>query len=315
MRAWVAGAGQFLPGRTNKKTMSQNYRLLNIGETIQDGDDFFHYDKMEWRRSDYQRMVIDEGFATYRRPLPPELYEFVKPGEPLKKGDEIFYSVRDGWIAVVPSIVGDKLQYGVMARRLFNPAPPEPAVEADTVDPGEGYRLLEEGEPIEQGDEFLSSFGPEMVWGRCTGTVGCDYIEGVDTPTRRKVAVPTVTPPLPPPNWRTFDVKPPNATKLILLNSMDGSTGWAWHRYEIEALTVMNNFTHWTTNEEWMASLPKPAPVVDEEREAFEKWAESQGDHDFSKRSCGEYKNVMLQSCFLSWKAALKSLTTRQPTL
>jgi hypothetical protein len=134
------------------------YRFLEPREVIEEGDEFFVSSTGRW----VECSSMSIGFAVdpragvaFRRKLPVapgEGYRLLEPGEILAKGDE-FWNGRGEWRPWVYSI-GGPLCSTPTRRKL--PQAPEPAPE---VEPGEGYRLVKNGELIETGDEWLERDG------------------------------------------------------------------------------------------------------------------------------------------------------------
>lgn len=115
------------------------------------------------------------------------MYRLLEVGEVIEKGDE-WYSEREGWHRVAMCNVGDLKRTDKPCRRKIV----EPATPASCVpDPGEGWRLLNDGETIEAGDEFHSIVGD---WCKVDGSVGMTKAKAAerwrslnDRPFRRRV--------------------------------------------------------------------------------------------------------------------------------
>lgn len=84
---------------------------------------------------------------------PGEGYRLLKDGEILQEGDEVFEQSRWKPTIFKGHTVGQGMPKGGIYRRKLE----EPKAEKNepAIDPGEGYRLLDIGEALQDGDEFL----------------------------------------------------------------------------------------------------------------------------------------------------------------
>jgi hypothetical protein len=185
----------------------EGYRLLGETEPTLGGDEFVNGESViEWsplegigqpldeRRQnlrDSGRPAAAEGLRIRRkvpapvRPTPPAGWRLLNKGETIKAGDQYL----SGGISI------DSNFSGIFNGRLADPwasdadfswirkveALAVPAAEAE-VEPGEGYRLVQDGEVYKKGDELLSHNGG---WDPRTISVG-DVRQCWHFPTRRK---------------------------------------------------------------------------------------------------------------------------------
>ena len=107
-------------------------------------------------------------------------FRYLLPTETILPGDEVYDISSDKtgyyWAGWKPSPQNYVFRTPLECRGRFRrpiPAEPEPAPPPEpTIDPGEGWRLLQPGEVIEDGDEFYStSFGTWMSSGEIGGRV------------------------------------------------------------------------------------------------------------------------------------------------
>jgi hypothetical protein len=143
------------------------YRLLKPGEIIEESDQVYYISTGKW-------MPVTKGigqafgsqglsFLPRRRrvlPDPGPGYRLLEKGEAIRKSDEFW--VGGAWNLEVHSAEGKTFGghgYFLPRRRKMTPE----------IDPGEGYRLLQDGEIIKPGDKILSVTGG---WWPCTATLG-----------------------------------------------------------------------------------------------------------------------------------------------
>lgn len=157
--------------------LERGYRPLNVGETIQKGDEFRcdREDEVWVKTACHGEEVLACDYGDYRRktegPVAEEGYRFLEDGERTQPGDQ-FYKDGSWWTA--PDIAGAFREglHHPYRRKL-----------APKVDPGEGYRLLEEGEKIQSGDEYLHLV---TGWSR-SFKEGIGFSEIEHRPIRRKL--------------------------------------------------------------------------------------------------------------------------------
>jgi len=140
------------------------YRLLVPGDAVIKGDQIFMPRDQEWRDALLVGSIVKS--ALFRRRVEPEIkpgegYVLLKPGDELRFDDEYW---TDNYWCCVGSFTGAWTNPACKAvRRKVKPAKPE-------IQPGEGYRLLEPGETIVKGDEFLNTRSGR--WRQVSGSIG-----------------------------------------------------------------------------------------------------------------------------------------------
>jgi hypothetical protein len=137
----------------------EDYRLLESGELIQDGDEYYAPALGNWCPTKFGGRMHSDGSENYRRKIEPEpepepkpVYRMLEVGELLREDDEVYFK-PEGWqpyggadCKVNPSGINPVGYY----RRKIEPEP-EPE-----------YYYLGHEDVIEKGDEFYDSF--EDVW-------------------------------------------------------------------------------------------------------------------------------------------------------
>jgi hypothetical protein len=130
------------------------YRLLAEDETIAEGDEAYGSLTKRWRvtANPGVKAFRSSLISAYRRKIdssPMDGYRLLDLDEEIKEGDEVLDTSK-GWI---PSLRFNKTPrhsaLGLKYRRKIE----EPKIEA-----GPGYRLLQKGEVVQAGDEFLSIY-------------------------------------------------------------------------------------------------------------------------------------------------------------
>lgn len=114
---------------------------------------------------------------------PGEGYRLLGPDEICQKGDCYFCSMANTWCRVIDGVGSTTSDYQrrynfvKAVRRKIEPVKP-------SVDPGEGYRLLEPGEKLLEGDEFVLNDGR---WAKSNNWLACIGKQGGDLTYRRKI--------------------------------------------------------------------------------------------------------------------------------
>lgn len=164
------------------------YVPLNIGDTVQVGDEFYHYGDNQWICSTWIGTRLTSKDCAYRRPIVPgEGYVFVEIGDCLKLGDE-YYDKGEWYLSSCSKIDNDtcrlETKHNMLYRRKKIVKPVKPVI-----DPGEGYVLVEDGDCVRPGDEYL---GHNNKWflSRCADFCCPDKVrQGQTLVYRRKTAI------------------------------------------------------------------------------------------------------------------------------
>lgn len=165
------------------------YRLLSSEEVIQEGDEFLSEIGNWIRTTCFGQVVGHDAFylrCPYRRRIeskrptvdPGAGYRLLDIGEVREPGDEFFGVLTKEWYEW-SDVTGRPITPGSSAWRRKIKQPDTP-----TVDPGPGYRLLKEGEAIDEGDEYWANGWHKTT---CAGKAVCrDYLSRL-VPYRRKI--------------------------------------------------------------------------------------------------------------------------------
>lgn len=113
------------------------------------------------------------------------MYRLLEVGEVIENGDEWWDCLDNEW-RQYEKFVGQNLRVGSPSRRLVKPAVPPAA--SIVPDPGEGWRLLKEGEKIERDDQFWHDRGKEWLIGSAIW-IG-DPFNDTFQPMRRRIPQP-----------------------------------------------------------------------------------------------------------------------------
>lgn len=176
----------------NAPTPGEGYRFLNEGEVLVKTDEIYKPLTSTWietlnegrevgstgSRFTYRRKVETVAKPKTKRIRPQKGYRMLKRGEKIEKGD-IFHQKNDvfnqGWTEVGSSIgltVGDKNRSETL-KLVFSRKIKEKKAEAPKKlppsDMPKGYRVLEKGEVIQQGDKGTQHAGG---WINLSDTVG-----------------------------------------------------------------------------------------------------------------------------------------------
>jgi len=143
------------------------YRFLEVGEMVQEGDEYYGGDK--WYVTNYNPAWKCTAAASnvYRRKVKPigepiqhTEYRLLEVGEMVQEGDECYCGFFRNWRAT--DNYGELVCNGGLAyRRKVEPIE-EPIEEPIHI--GIGYRLLEVGEIIQEGDEFYAESADEWFF-------------------------------------------------------------------------------------------------------------------------------------------------------
>lgn len=160
------------------------YCMLRAGDIIREGDQWFDNQSGQWHpaRTTANQSISEAMVGKYRRPvglavedhdgtdleietidaevIGPPTHRILTPSDTFQEGDEFEFETKEGkqWKTITPVAIGLPIGRTVLRFRRKLPA----------TDPGEGYRLLNQGEIIQSGDDvYLDS-----IWTRatCIGT-------------------------------------------------------------------------------------------------------------------------------------------------
>jgi len=136
----------------------EGWKLLALGDTLEEGDQV-HAFSSRWVPTKMAGTTIINPELRYRRrttPAPADdnaNWRFMREGEIIVEGDEFEYS-EDNWVPAYLSL-GERLPGRDVGkyRRQCDPKP----------NPGRGWRLLETGETVQQGDQYIDWRNAECV--------------------------------------------------------------------------------------------------------------------------------------------------------
>ncbi len=128
-----------------------SYRILNLGDTIQAGDEYFIGEgyKGDWVRvfAGGYKLVSDHRLHRRRihaTPSAPQRHELLNPGDTLQEGDELYDTGLETWRKV--TCVGAKASCTMHYRRPLHATPSAPT-----------HRLLTLGEDVQPDDEVIDA--------------------------------------------------------------------------------------------------------------------------------------------------------------
>lgn len=153
-------------------TIEYGYRFLQPGEIVQTGDDLWLFGNRWGPAKESIGSEVSEAFTgKFRRPVDPGSgYRLVGVNEPLQRGDEIYYADPDRWIKTNKSDETPGEVMGVLCepdglayrRKVIT----EPTIEY-------GYRILESGETIQDGDEIWNCL---FQWSAVNVSIGSKVV-------------------------------------------------------------------------------------------------------------------------------------------
>lgn len=134
------------------------YTPLNIGDILQEGDEFLYHYTYEWVRTNRASRKITSEDCAYRRPIVPgEGYVFVEIGDYLKQGDE-YYDKGEWYLSSCSKSDNNTCRLETIHNMIYRRKKPVEKLTEQDINPGEGYVRVDDDDIIIAGDEYYDCF-------------------------------------------------------------------------------------------------------------------------------------------------------------